>query len=178
MEDDVKEILYTREQLCESVTEMGKKISEDYKDKKLLIIGILKGSVIFMSDLMRAITIDCRVDFMAASSYGSGTTTTGVVKITKDLDIDIEGYDVLVVEDILDSGKTLAYLKEILLKRNPKSFKICTLFDKSERRTEDINADYSVFNVPNEFIVGYGMDYNEKYRNLPYVCILKSEVIK
>lgn len=178
MTDDIERVLYTKEQISEAVTEMGKRISGDYKDKNLLLISVLKGSVIFMSDLMRAITIPCCIDFMATSSYGSGVTSSGAVKITKDLDISIEGYDVLVVEDILDSGRTLAYLKEILLKRNPKSFRICTLFDKPERRTANINADYFALKIPNEFVVGYGLDYNEKYRNLPDICILKPEVIK
>ncbi len=178
MTDDIERVLYTKEQISEAVTEMGKRISGDYKDKNLLLISVLKGSVIFMSDLMRAITIPCCIDFMATSSYGSGVTSSGAVKITKDLDISIEDYDVLVVEDILDSGRTLAYLKEILLKRNPKSFRICTLFDKPERRTANINADYFAFKIPNEFVVGYGLDYNEKYRNLPDICILKPEVIK
>jgi len=175
MNDDILEVLYSESELNEIVQKLGKQISEDYKDKNLLLVSVLKGSVIFMADLMRAITVPCCIDFMAVSSYGNGTTS-GVVKINKDLDINIEGYDVLIVEDILDSGRTLSYLKEILLKRNPKSFKICTLLDKPDRRVVDLKVDYSVCQIPDEFVVGYGLDYAEKYRNLPYIGILKPSV--
>ena len=176
MFNDIDRVLISQEELSNVVKELGKKISEDYKDKDLLLVSILKGSVIFMADLMREITIPCNIDFMAVSSYGSGTKSSGVVKIIKDLDSSIEGKDLLIVEDILDSGRTLSYIREILLARNPKSIKICTLFDKPERREVDLYADYIGARVPNEFIVGYGLDYNEYYRNLPYIGVLKESV--
>lgn len=174
--DDIQEVLFSEEKLSNIVSQMGARISEDYKDKNLLLVSILKGSVVFMSDLMRSITIPCSIDFMAVSSYGSGMKTSGVVKIIKDLDINLKGYDVLVVEDILDSGLTLSYILELLQARMPKSIRLCTLFDKPDRRTVDIKADYVGTVVPDEFIVGYGLDYDEKYRNLPFVGILKSKV--
>ena len=176
MNEDIEKIYFSADEISEIVKRLGARISEDYKDKNLLLVSILKGSVIFMADLMRAITIPCRIDFMSVSSYGSGTKTSGVVKIQKDLDINLEGYDLLIVEDILDSGKTLSYLKDILLRRNPASFKICTLLDKPERRLVDLKADYSGAVIPDAFVVGYGLDYDEKYRNLPYVGILKPQV--
>jgi len=176
LRNDIESVLFTEEQLSRIVKNMGKRISEDYKDKNLLMISVLKGSVVFMADLMRAVTIPCSIDFMSVSSYGSGTKTSGVVKITKDLDINLEGYDLLVVEDILDSGLTLSYILELLQSRSPKSIRLCTLFDKPDRRTADIKADYVGTVVPDEFIVGYGLDYAEKYRNLPFVGILKPEV--
>lgn len=173
---DIDRVLISEEDLSKIVKELGAKITEDYKDKNLLLVSILKGSVIFMADLMREINIPCNIDFMAVSSYGSGTKSSGVVKIIKDLDSSIEGKDLLIVEDILDSGRTLNYIKEILLARNPKSIRICTLFDKPERRDVDLYADYIGSKVPNEFIVGYGLDYNEYYRNLPYIGVLKESV--
>ena len=176
MKNDLKDILLTEEQLKEAVGQLGKRISDDYRGKNLLMVSVLKGSVVFMADLMRAIDIDVRVDFMSVSSYGSGVKTSGVVKIIKDLDIELEGYDVLIVEDILDSGLTLSYLKEVLQQRRPASIKIATLLDKPERRKVEIKPDYSCFTIPDEFVVGYGLDYAEKYRNLPYVGILKPEV--
>ena len=176
MVNDIEKVLISEEELREIVKDLGKKISEDYKDKDLLLVSVLKGSVMFMADLMRAITIPCNIDFMAVSSYGSGAKTSGVVKILKDLDKSIEGKDLLIVEDILDSGKTLNYLTEILMARNPNSIKICTLFDKPDRREVNIFADYIGTKVPNEFIVGYGLDYNEYYRNLPYIGALKRSV--
>jgi len=176
LRNDIESVLFSEEKLAEIVRTIGKQISEDYKGKNLLMISVLKGSVVFMADLMRAITIPCSIDFMAVSSYGSGIKTSGVVKITKDLDINLKGYDLLVVEDILDSGLTLSYILELLQSRSPKSIKLCTLFDKPERRTANIKADYVGTNVPDEFIVGYGLDFDEKYRNLPFVGILKPEV--
>lgn len=178
MLDDIERVLVSEEELKSIVDNMGKQISEDYKDKDLLLVSVLKGSVVFMADLMRAITIPCNIDFMAVSSYGSGTKSSGVVKIIKDLDKNIEGKDLLIVEDILDSGNTLYYLKEILSARKPNSIKICTLVDKPERREADIKADYIGGSVPNEFIVGYGLDYNEYYRNLPFIGVLKESVYK
>ena len=176
MQDDIKKVLFSQERLAEIVRNMGARISKDYEGKNLLMVSILKGSVVFMSDLMRAITVPCSIDFMAVSSYGSGVKTSGTVKIIKDLDIDLKGWDVLVVEDILDSGLTLSYILEILQAREPKSIRLCTLFDKPDRRTADVKADYVGTVVPDEFIVGYGLDYAEKYRNLPYVGVLKPEV--
>lgn len=176
MTNDIREILFSEEKLGQIVHNLGAQISRDYEGKNLLMVSVLKGSIVFMADLMRAVTVPCRIDFMAVSSYGSGVKTSGVVRINKDLDIPLAGYDVLVVEDILDSGITLSYILELLQSRGPKSIRICTLFDKPERRTADITADYSGTLVPDEFIVGYGLDYDEKYRNLPYVGILKPEV--
>ncbi len=177
MINSIEKIYYSEEQLADIVSRLGKQISEDYKDKNLLLVSVLKGSVIFMADLMRAITIPCEIDFMCVSSYQNGTKSSGVVKIVKDLDINLEGKDVLVVEDILDSGRTLSYLKTILEGRNPSSIRICTLLDKPERRVvPDLIADYSGAEVPDEFIVGYGLDYGEKYRNLPFIGVLKREI--
>ena len=169
MDQDIQEVLYSQEYLAGVVKELGRRISEDYKGKNLLMVSVLKGSVVFMADLMRAITIPCNIDFMSVSSYGSGVKTSGVVKIIKDLDINLEGKDLLLVEDILDSGMTLHYIRDMLNQRNPRSIRLCTLFDKPERRTVDIAADYFGAVVPDAFIVGYGLDYDEKYRNLPYV---------
>ena len=176
--EDIEKVLYSRADIDSIVKRLGKQITEDYKGKDLLLIGILKGSVLFMADLMRNIDLPCNIDFMAVSSYGAGTKSSGVVKIIKDLDKSIEGKDLLIVEDILDSGNTLFYLKEILSARKPNSIKICTLVDKPERREADIIADYIGGSVPNEFIVGYGLDYNEYYRNLPFIGVLKESVYK
>lgn len=176
MERDIKKVLISEDQIKKIVSDLGARISEDYKDKNLLMVSVLKGSVVFMADLMRAVTIPCRIDFMSVSSYGSGSKTSGVVKIIKDLDLNLEGYDLLVVEDILDSGKTLDYLLKVLKQRNPASIRICTFLDKPERRQVDLFADYSGTTVPDEFVVGYGLDYDEKYRNLPYVGALKRSV--
>ncbi len=177
MLNDIEKIYYSEETLREIVERLGKQISEDYKDKNLLLVSVLKGSVVFMADLMRVITVPCAIDFMCVSSYANKTESSGVVKIVKDLDINLEGYDVLIVEDILDSGKTLSYIKSLLLSRNPKSIKICTLLDKPERRVvNDLWADYSGAEVPDEFVVGYGLDYDEKYRNLPFIGVLKREI--
>ncbi|MEG0114816.1 MAG: hypoxanthine phosphoribosyltransferase [Hydrogenoanaerobacterium sp.] len=175
MKDDILKVLITEEEIKAKVAEVGAQISRDYKGKNLLLVSVLKGSFIFMADLLRAIDIHARIDFMSVSSYGHGVKTSGVVKIVKDLDMPIDNYDVLIVEDILDSGLTLNYIKEILQKRNPKSFKIATLLDKPERRKVNLQADYTCFAVPDEFVVGYGLDYAEKYRNLPYVGVLKPE---
>lgn len=176
MNSDIKNILIEEVELKSIVERLGKQITEDFTGESLVLVGILKGSVIFMADLMRAIDLPCTVDFMAVSSYGNGTESTGRVKINKDLDNGIEGKNVLIIEDILDSGKTLYYLREVLSARNPASIKICTLFDKPERREMDIYADYVGTSVPNEFIVGYGLDYSEKYRNLPFIGVLKESV--
>ena len=176
IENDIEKIYFSREQLASIVERLGAQISKDYENKNLMLVSILKGSVVFMADLMRAITVPCDIDFMCVSSYGSGTQTSGNVKIIKDLDINLEGKDLLIVEDILDSGVTLSYVTAILKTRNPKSIRICTLLDKPERRKADIKADYSGAHVPDEFVVGYGLDYDEKYRNLPYIGVLKREI--
>ena len=172
---DFTEVLISREQLADKVAELGKQISEDYKGEELFLIGILKGSVPFMADLMRAISLDVEMDFMSVSSYGSGTKTSGVVRILKDLDSDIAGKNVLIVEDIIDSGLTFAYLKEYLAKRGPKSIKIVTMLSKPARRKADIEADYTGFVVDDKFIVGYGLDIDQKYRNLPYISWIKED---
>lgn len=178
MLEDIAEILFSKEELDKRVAELGKQISSDYKDSNLLLVGILKGSVVFMTDLMRQITIPASIDFMSVSSYGSGVKTSGVVKIVKDLDIPLQGYDVLIVEDILDSGLTLHYIIELLKSRNPHSVKICTLLDKPYSRRVDVKTDYHGFEIPDKFVVGYGLDYAERYRNLPFVGVLKPRVYK
>ena len=177
MHDDIKTVLVSEEQLKAKVAELGAQISRDYAGKNLVLVSILKGSVVFMADLMRAVSIPCNIDFMVVSSYGgSNTITSGLVKIIKDLDGDLSGKDVLIVEDILDTGVTLSNLVPMLKMRNPNSVKICTILDKPSRRKADIQPDYEGFQVPAEFVVGYGLDYDEKYRNLPYVGVLKPEV--
>ncbi|SCN23146.1 Hypoxanthine-guanine phosphoribosyltransferase [Clostridium sp. N3C] len=173
---DIKEILLDEEKLKEKINELGAQISKDYENQELVLIGVLKGSVMFMSDLMKRITIPCCMDFMAVSSYGNSTETSGVVRILKDLDYDIEGKDVLIVEDIIDSGITLKYLIEYLKARKPSSIEVVCLLNKPERRRVDIDVKYQGFEVPDSFLVGYGLDYAEKYRNLPYIGILKEEV--
>lgn len=176
MFNDAERILISEADLHKIVSKLGAEITDDYKDKNLLLVSILKGAVVFMTDLMREIKIPCSIDFMATSSY-EGAKSTGVVKIIKDLDEDITGKDVLIVEDILDSGRTLSYITSILLKRNPASLKICTLLDKPAARVvETVQPDYTGATVEDEFVIGYGLDYNEKYRNLPYIAILKKEI--
>ena len=177
LEQAVKNVIIDENRLKLIFSELGRKISEDYKDKNLLLVSVLKGSVVFMADLMRAIKIPCSVDFMCVSSYGNGVKTSGVVKIVKDIDINLKGYDLLIVEDILDSGLTLSYLEEILSARNPASIKICTLLDKPSRHMTDIKPDYVGAVVPDVFIIGYGLDYDEKYRNLPYVAEIDEKYI-
>lgn len=178
LSNDIEKIFYSEKEIQSVVTQIGRQISVDYRNKDLLLVSILKGSVLFMTDLMRQIDLPCAIDFMAVSSYVSGTKTSGVVQILKDLSSPIEGKDVLIVEDILDSGLTLDYVMNLLRTRNPKSLRICTLFDKPSRRQAQIKADYVGFEVPDEFIVGYGLDYNEKYRNLPYIGVLKPSVYR
>ncbi len=176
MKEDILKVLLSEDDIAARVAEIGAQISRDYAGKRLVMVSVLKGSVVFMADLMRAVTVPAEIDFMCVSSYGSGVKTSGVVKIIKDLDNDLAGMDLLLVEDILDSGMTLEYIKKLLLGRNPNSIKICTLLDKPERRKADIAADYKGFEVPDEFVVGYGLDYAEKYRNLPYIGVLKPSV--
>ena len=175
MIQDVEQILLTEDQIHTKVAEVGRKISEDYRGKNPVFVGVLKGCFIFMADLMRTVQIPCSMDFMAVSSY-RGTTSTGAVKINKDLSEDIAGRHLILVEDILDSGVTLNYLKHYLEVRQPASIRIATLLDKPARRKADLYADYACFVVPDAFVVGYGLDYNERYRNLPYIGALKPEI--
>ena len=177
MEKDIEKVLYSREDIYRRVCEIGAQISEDFRDKDPVFIGILKGCFIFMADLMRCVNVKCSMDFMAVSSY-KGTTSTGAVSINKDLSEPIEGRHVILVEDILDSGVTLNYLKNYLMVRKPASITIATLMDKPSRRKADIYADYSCFEVPDAFVVGYGLDYNQRYRNLPYIGVLKEEIYR
>ena len=176
MHEHVESILYSEEQLRQRVKELGAQITADYAGKEPVLASVLRGSYIFMADLTRAIDLPVTVDFMAVSSYGAGTKSSGQVEIKKDLSDSIEGRDLIIVEDILDSGNTLFYLMEILKARKPASIRICTLMDKPDRRTQPIVADYVGFTIPAAFVVGYGLDYDEKYRNLPYVGILKPSV--
>ena len=175
MEKDIESVLISAEEIERNVAAVGAQISKDFEGKDPIFVGVLKGCFIFMADLMRHVTINCSMDFMAVSSY-SGTTSTGAVKINKDLNQDIAGKDVILVEDILDSGVTLNYLKTYLEVRKPASIHVVALMDKPARRKADIYADYSCFEVPDAFVVGYGLDYNERYRNLPYIGILKPEI--
>ena len=175
MDNGIERVLITADEIEEKVAEVGKKISEDYADKNPIFVGVLKGCFIFMADLMRHVSIPCTMDFMSVSSY-SGTSSTGAVKINKDLNQDIEGRHLILVEDILDSGVTLNYLKTYLQVRKPASVSIVTLMDKPVHRKAPVYADYACFDVPDAFVVGYGLDYNERYRNLPYIGILKPEV--
>ena len=172
----IKEVLCTEKQLQEKIAELGAAITKDYAGKELLMVSILKGSVMVMADLMRAVDLPLQIDFMNVSSYGSGTESKGSVKILKDLDVDIKGKNLLIVEDILDSGVTLHNLMNLLQQRNPASIEICALFSKPERRKVDVEAKYIGFEIPDAFIVGYGLDYAEYYRNLPYIGVLKPEV--
>lgn len=176
MYNDVKNVLLSEAELSAKVAEMGAQISKDYQGKNLLLVTVLKGAVVFLTDLMRAIDLPAEIDFMVVSSYGSGVKSSGVVKIVKDLDTEIAGRDILIVEDILDTGITLEYLTQLLRDRNPASIKIATLLDKPARRKAKIQADYIGFSIPDEFVIGYGLDYDEKYRNLPFIGILKPEV--
>lgn len=170
-------VIISEEQLKQRIRELGEQITKDYEGKDLLLVGILNGCIYFMTDLSREIDNLLQIDFMVVSSYGNSTKTSGVVKIVKDLNRSIEGLDVLIVEDIVDSGLTLSYIKDVLEARNPNSIKIVTLFDKPEGRKVDFKADYVGFHVPNEFIIGYGLDYAEKYRNLKDILVIKPELI-
>ena len=173
MHQDIERVLISEQELAARIAELGKQVAADYADKDPIFLGILKGVVMFFADMIRAIPLDCQIDFMAVSSYGAGTTSSGQVKITKDLSESIEGRDIIVVEDILDSGNTLSYLLQILQARHPASMKLCTLLDKPDRRIKPVHVDYSGFSIPDEFVVGYGLDFAEKYRNLPYIGVLK-----
>jgi hypoxanthine phosphoribosyltransferase len=171
LERGVKSVLIGEDELRRRIAELGAEVSDDYRDKDLLLVGVLKGAVFFMADLMRNLSIPCEVDFMAISSYGASTDSSGVVRILKDLDINIEGRDVLVVEDIIDSGLTLSYLIRNLESREPASLEICALLTKPARREIDVPVRYTGFEIPNEFVIGYGLDFGERYRNLPYVGV-------
>lgn len=176
MKEDVLRVLLSEDEIREKVRELGGKITADYKNSNLMLVTVLKGAVVFLADLMRQIDVPAEIDFMVVSSYGSGVKSSGVVKIVKDLDVPLAGKDILIVEDILDSGLTLSYIKELLESRGPRSIRIATLLDKPSRRKVDLQTDYIGFSVPDEFVIGYGLDYDEKYRNLPYIGILKPEV--
>ena len=177
LERAVGEILIDEETLSARIAELGTEVSADYQGRDLLLIGVLKGAVFFMADLMRHLTVQCEVDFMAISSYGASTDSSGIVRILKDLDINIEGRDVLVVEDIIDSGLTLSYLMRNLESREPASLEVCALMTKPARREIDVPVRYIGFEIPNRFVVGYGLDFGERYRNLPYVGVLNEELI-
>ena len=176
MRDDMESVLLSEEQIAARIRELGAQLSRDYEGKDPVFVGVLKGCFVFMADLMRSVDIQCTMDFMAVSSYGAGTNTSGAVKINKDLNEDISGRHIVIVEDILDSGVTLNYLRGYLMNRKPASITIVTLLDKPARRKADIAADLCGFQVPDEFVVGYGLDYDEKYRNLPFIGVLKPEV--
>ena len=173
----IGEILIDEETLAARVAELGAEVSADYEGRDLLLIGVLKGAVFFMADLMRHLTVACEVDFMAISSYGAATDSSGVVRILKDLDINIAGRDVLVVEDIIDSGLTLSYLMRNLKARKPATLEICALLTKPDRREIDVPVRYVGFEIPNKFVIGYGLDFAERYRNLPYVAVLHADLI-
>ena len=176
MINDVEKVLLSEEQLSQKIAEFGEEISKDYQGKEIVAICVLKGAILFMADLARAVKVPMALDFMAVSSYGNGTSTSGTVRILKDLDNSIEGKHVLVVEDIIDSGVTLKYLLKNLKSRKPASIKLCTLLNKPERRRVEVDIDYCGFTVPDYFLVGYGLDYAEKYRNLPFIGILKPAI--
>ena len=166
-------VLLTEEEVDKRIQEIGEQISKDYAGKQVHLVCVLKGGSFFMCELAKRITVPVSLDFMSVSSYGSDTKSSGVVKIVKDLDQPLEGKDVLIVEDIIDSGRTLAYLIEVLKQRNPKNIELCTLLDKPERRVRDVKVDYTCFDIPDEFVVGYGLDYAQKYRNLPYIGVVE-----
>ena len=174
---DVGEVLIDGETLRSRIVELGAEISADYEGRDLLLIGVLKGAIFFISDLMRELTVPCEIDFMAISSYGAGTDSSGVVRILKDLEINISGRDVLVVEDIIDSGLTLSYLRRTLTARKPASLEICALLTKPERREVEVPVRYVGFEIPNRFVIGYGLDYAERYRNLPYIGVLHPNLV-
>ena len=176
LEKDIESVVFSAEQLKQRVREIAAEIERDYAGKEIMLISVLRGSFVFMADLCRAIDLPCTIDFMSVSSYGKGTTSSGQVQITKDLSEDITDRHIIVVEDILDSGNTLSYLLKILENRHPASIRLCTLLDKPDRRVKPVQVHYSGFTIPDAFVVGYGLDYAEKYRNLPYIGILKPRV--
>jgi hypoxanthine phosphoribosyltransferase len=177
LEAGVAEVLIGEEALQNRISELGAEVSADYEGRDLLLVGVLKGAVFFMADLMRRLTVPCEIDFMAISSYGAATNSSGVVRILKDLDINIAGRDILVVEDIIDSGLTLSYLRRTLLARKPATLEICALLTKPERREIDVPLRYVGFEIPNRFVIGYGLDFAERYRNLPYIGVLHPSLV-
>lgn len=176
MNNDILEIMISEEDVKKRIRELGQELTRDYQNSDLLVVGILKGCMLFLSDLVRQVNLPLTMDFMVVSSYGTSTKSSGVVRIIKDLERDIENKDVLIIEDIVDTGLTLSYLMENLKSRNPKSVKVCSLLDKPERRKVKVDIAYTGFSIPDKFVVGYGLDYAEVYRNLPFVCVLKPEV--
>ncbi len=178
MHKDIKEILFSENEIQNKIKKLGRRISEDYKGKCPVLISILKGGTVFIADLMREIQITMEIDFLGVASYGSSTKTSGVVEITKDCKIDLNGRDVLIIEDIIDTGLSLQYIIDCLQRKNPRSLKICVLLDKVDARKQYIPVEYKGFTIPDEFVVGYGLDYAEKYRNLPFIGILKKEIYK
>lgn len=176
MNRDIQEILISEKRIEEMVTALAEQINEDFKDKEIILVGLLKGSVVFMSDILRKINMPCSIDFMIASSYGSGTMSSGVVKISKDLSVDIENKNVIIIEDIVDSGNTLSSIMELLKNRNPANLRLCSLLSKPSRRVKEVKIDYLGTEIPDEFVVGYGLDYDERYRNLTYIGVLKPEI--
>ena len=175
MDDDVAEVLISAEQIRTRTRELGQQISRDYRDQDLLLVCVLKGAISFLADLMREITVPHAIDFLAISSYGASTESSGVVRILKDLDTNIAGRNVLIVEDIIDTGRTLSYITQMLRTREPKSLRICSLLSKPSRREIEIPVDYIGFEIPNKFVIGYGLDFGEIYRSLPYIGVLKKE---
>ena len=167
--ENIERILISKSELSERIKELGTQITKDFEGEEIIVIGVLKGSVLFLTDLIRKIDLPMDIDFMVVSSYANSTETSGNVKIIKDINIDVANKNVIIVEDIVDTGRTLNYLKEHINNKHPKSLKICTLLDKKERRVKEIEADYVAFNVPDKFVLGYGLDVDEKYRNLPYI---------
>ena len=176
MKNDIKDILFTEEKIAERIAELGAELTKEYAGKTIMIIGVLKGCFMFLADLVRHIDLECEIRFLTASSYGFSSVSSGKVNIEGDIDFDVSGKEVIIVEDILDSGITITALRAFIAKHKPASLKVCTLLDKPERRQLPITADYTGFECPNEFVVGYGLDYAERYRNLPYVASLKPEV--
>ena len=175
MHQDIERVLISEQELAARIAELGKQVAADYADKDPIFLGILKGVVMFFSDMIRATPIQCQIDFMAVSSYGGGTSTSGKVRMLKDVSVDLRGRHVVILEDILDSGLTLRHTVDYLMTKHPASLKICTFLDKPDRRRAEIQADYVGFTIPNLFVVGYGLDFDERYRNLPYVGVLKPE---
>ena len=176
LEKDILKVLVTQEEIAEAVARLGKTLTEDYKDKEVVVVGILRGAAIFMADIIRAMDCYLTIDFMDVSSYGEALQSSGEVKIVKDLNTRVEGKDILIVEDIIDTGQTLKYIVDLLHYRKANSVKVCTLLDKKERRVNNMEADYVGLDIPNEFVVGYGLDYKQEYRNLPYIGVLSPAV--
>ena len=176
MQDDIERILISEEEIRSRILELGKQISEEYAGKVPVFVGVLRGVIIFFADMIRAVDLPCELDLIAVSSYGGGTVSSGKVTLRKDVSLDLEGRDVIVLEDIIDSGLTLRWTIDHILSKNPASLKVCALLDKPSRREVAVSADYVGFTIPNEFVVGFGLDFNDRYRNLPFVGVLKPEV--